>query len=522
MNVAPIPTPPTGAAANAPESVGALEMLAGLPVADGDLAGLAEVRLTPAVAAALRAALDWLGGEAGFARPLRARADDAALELVLEHLDGRALRPAGTTLAAVGGSVGRVESTRPDAPWMVRVPWQAAREQYLMVVEGDLPVALPWSAVIHIVMAGAEELAAGLSAPRAPALGSAAGEAPGEAATGELPVVLLGHGIKRGYYVADRLVWRLPAVPVETVDPPPLAGLTHAVQTEEGDCYWVADPAWLLASVADPALDVPPPPAPSPASVLVEADVDPIALALADVEPLHDPAPPRVSAPVAAPARPTAPEPPAVSPAPEPVAPPTAPPAEPPAASPAPKRVAPPPPPAAAPPAAPAAARVEPPPPPPPAQPAAPPAPARVAPAPASVPVPSAAGFRAALIAEDSLTASIFLARLLEQQGFLVRTVDRADALAAELARGDWALVCVDVELPDGRGREHLRAAREAHERAQAARPTPGALVALVRDAEDVAEAKAAGISRTLRKPFDRGALEQLLARVGGRAGGAA
>ncbi len=136
--------------------------------------------------------------------------------------------------------------------------------------------------------------------------------------------------------------------------------------------------------------------------------------------------------------------------------------------------------------------------------------------------MPSAAGFRAALIAEDSLTASIFLARLLEQQGFLVRTVDRADALAAELARGDWALVCVDVELPDGRGREHLRAAREAHERAQAARPTPGALVALVRDAEDVAEAKAAGISRTLRKPFDRGALEQLLARVGGHAGGAA
>ncbi len=103
-----------------------------------------------------------------------------------------------------------------------------------------------------------------------------------------------------------------------------------------------------------------------------------------------------------------------------------------------------------------------------------------------------------------------------------MRTVDTAAELARELVRGDWSLVCVDVELPDGRGREHLTATREAHERAHAAHAGPSALVALVRDADDLAEAQAAGISRVLRKPFDRGALAQLLGRIGLRMGGMA
>jgi len=131
-------------------------------------------------------------------------------------------------------------------------------------------------------------------------------------------------------------------------------------------------------------------------------------------------------------------------------------------------------------------------------------------------------GSRAALVAEDSITASIFLARLLEQQGFLVRTVGTAAELAAELARGDWALICVDVELPDGQGREHLRAVREASERLQAAGAGPVALIALVRDPDDVAEAQAAGITRALRKPFNREGLEILLRRIGAIAGGPA
>jgi len=459
VNAAHTSVPPAGAPDPVPETFGVVALLSGLPVVAEDLAALQEVRLAAAVASALRAVLEWLTGEVVPARPLRARADDAALEIVLERVDGRGLRAAGDLLAAVGGSLGRVESVRPEAPWVARVPIHAAREQFLMVIEGGLPIAFAWPAVIHIVMARAEELSAGLSAARVPSL--VQGPAPEDAVTGstEFPLVLLGHGLKRGYYVAERLVWRLPAVPIETVAPPPVAGLTHAVQSEEGDCYWVADPAWLLRAVEEPTLEVPGlaewAPMPEPIRVLGETDIRPIELLPADVEALEEVEPQAGLASV---------------PEPEPV--------------------------------------IE----------ALPPAP----PAPAPKAAPHAPGSRAALVAEDSITASIFLARLLEQQGFLVRTVETAAELASELARGDWALVCVDVELPDGRGRAHLRAAREAHERAHARGPGLSALVALVRDPEDVAEAQAAGISRVLRKPFDREGLEQLLRRIGAIAGGAA
>ena len=525
MNVVNPTAPLAGTPDPAPETFAAAEMLAGVSVVAEDLAGLEEVRLGAAVAGALRAALDWLAGGTRSTRPLRARADDAALEIVIEHLDGRALRAAGEALAAVGGSLGRVESVRPDAPWVVRVPIHAAREQFLMVIEGGLPVAFAWPAVIHIVMASADELNAGLSAPRVPALIAGAGPTAGEGAAGapEFPVVLLGRGLKRGYYVADRLVWRLPAIPIETVEPPPLAGLTHAVQTEEGDCYWVADPAWLLQSVADPVLEVPPPaawsPPPEPIRILGDDDVSLIELLPSEVEPFSTAEPHAASAiaPVPEPVIAPVPEPEPESvfeavpePEPEPVF----------EAVPKPEpepviEALPPTPPApetsfrAHPPqcpARPAAATV------------VPGEPREAQPAPPA----RASGFRAALVAEDSITASIFLARLLEQHGFLVRTVDTAAELARELGRGDWALVCVDVELPDARGRDHLRAVREAHERAQAAHPGLAALVALVRDPEDVAEAQAAGISRVLRKPFNREALEQLLRRMGAIAGGAA
>jgi CheY-like chemotaxis protein len=339
---------------------------------------------------------------------------------------------------------------------VVRVPIRAAREQYLMVIEGGLPVAFAWPAVIHIVMAGAGELGSGLPAPRVPAL--TAGIDPASGGDAEFPVILLGHGLKRGYYVAERLVWRLPATVIETVSPPPVAGLTHAVQTDEGDCYWVADPAWLLDSVAEPSLEVPPAPpwTPPPVRALDPADVAPIELSFDEVVPLGMLEPPPSDAARAAEARE-----------------------------------------------------------------AAPPAPPSAAPTTAPAPSAPATGFRAALVAEDSITASIFLARLLEQQGYLVRTVDSAVDLARELARGDWALVCVDVELPDGRGRDYLRAVREAHEHAHARHPGPATLVALVRDPDDLADAQAAGIPRVLRKPVTREALELLLRRVDSGAGGA-
>jgi DNA-binding response OmpR family regulator len=113
-----------------------------------------------------------------------------------------------------------------------------------------------------------------------------------------------------------------------------------------------------------------------------------------------------------------------------------------------------------------------------------------------------------ALVAEDSITARIFLARLLTRLGFDVSTVDTAAALRAELERCPWSLVCVDIELPDEAGTAFL-----AGLAARYAARTP--FVALVRDAEDRVAARRAGIERMLRKPFDHQELEQVLGRLG-------
>jgi CheY-like chemotaxis protein len=113
-----------------------------------------------------------------------------------------------------------------------------------------------------------------------------------------------------------------------------------------------------------------------------------------------------------------------------------------------------------------------------------------------------------ALVAEDSITARIFLARLLTRLNFDVSTVDTAAALRAELERRSWSLVCVDIELPDEAGTAFLAGLAARH-----AGRTP--FVALVRDAEDRVAARRAGFETMLHKPFDHQELEQVLARLG-------
>jgi CheY-like chemotaxis protein len=112
-----------------------------------------------------------------------------------------------------------------------------------------------------------------------------------------------------------------------------------------------------------------------------------------------------------------------------------------------------------------------------------------------------------ALVAEDSITARVFLMRLLEQQGFDVETVARAADLHAALPKGPWTVVFVDVELPDAHGAallDHLRGRLGGTTR----------LVALVRDLADEGVARAAGVAASLRKPFERDSLERLLTRL--------
>jgi DNA-binding response OmpR family regulator len=114
---------------------------------------------------------------------------------------------------------------------------------------------------------------------------------------------------------------------------------------------------------------------------------------------------------------------------------------------------------------------------------------------------------RRVLVIEDSITARIFLSRMLESRGFPVCAVaSGADALR-EAMRGPWWLVCADVELGDVRGAGWLRMLRD---RIGATSP----IAALVRDREDREVALAAGVSRVLRKPFDEAELSELIQRV--------
>jgi CheY-like chemotaxis protein len=444
-------------------------------------------RLLPPVAAALRAALDWLTGDSG--RPLALRAEDSLLEVSCEHIDFGGLVPATEVLAAVGANLG--PGPGPVGTWTIRVPLHTGRGVYLMLVHGGVPLAIPWHAVLRLHMGGAAGTAERESLGGWPVLKGPLGG--GARPVGEAPLALVAHGRKRGWLVADRLVWRLHAEPVALTERAPADGLVAMVETEEGERYWLADPGWLLRSVEAPSL-VKPEPRPAPQSAPEPESPAP----QPEPAPAPEPESPAPREEIAAPAPPPAP------PAPtrhaphlrlltsedverieaEEVAP-----AAPPVRAPAPAMPSPAP--ARAPGPAPGAAAGA-------AQASSPPATA----------APGRRPLRSALVAEDSITARIFLARLLTRLGFEVGTVDTAAALRAELERGPWSLACVDIELPDEAGTAFLAGLVARH----GAR-TP--FVALVRDAEDRVAARRAGIERMLRKPFDHQELEQVLGRLG-------
>jgi CheY-like chemotaxis protein len=120
-----------------------------------------------------------------------------------------------------------------------------------------------------------------------------------------------------------------------------------------------------------------------------------------------------------------------------------------------------------------------------------------------------------ALVADDSLTMRLLLARLLEKQGFAVETAASAAELTRWLAAGEWSVLFTDLELPDGGGPDWLRRLC----RLAASHPRSVHVVGLVRDGGDLDVARAAGVEDTLLKPFVHEALNALLARRGwGRA----
>jgi len=454
----------------------AAEALGDLPLMDdASRAVAARVRLTPQVSAALRAAIDWLWEGGAEPRRVRLRIEDSALEIVCPRVHVPGIGAAAKVLAAVGGNLGPAATSGRAAgnaagagQWLLRLPIAAPRPTFLMVTQDELLVALPWHAVLRVCMTPRAQFDSSIRALGLPVL---APLVPLSSAAAEYPVVLLAHGLKRAYFVADSLIWRLPAEPCAAAPDPRVPALEHAVTTEDGTLYRVADPARLLEpvaplTVADPARleeqepGLPSPqagaaatPAPAPAAgamALAKAELAPGALEAVGPDPLSEL---ELGAAVEA----VEPEPP--------------PELEPGAAAHA-------------------------------AEPDFLPEldPERVIPL----------ALRA-LVAEDSISARHALVRMLEEHELEVHAVGSAAELRVALGQGPWALVCVDTELPDARGAELLLEVRQHLDESE----PDAAMVALVRDPIDESAALKAGVPDTLRKPWGSGAVRRLLDGLG-------
>ena len=483
-----------------------LEQLGGLSFDPCE--GLANARVAAPVAAALRAVLDWLGVDDRVRTCVSVQ--DSALELSVRVTFEAGLAPAGAVLASVEGSLGAAEDER----WALRVPLATARPSFLLVRQGHVGLALPWHAVARLCMlreAERTQLAEPTLAPLVPF---------GELG-GERPAALIALGLRRAWFVADRIVWRIVAEAEDADIASPVAGLTQMVTVDDEHRYWVVDPTVLLRSVeptsvpalaprsrsslllgeehvqridaatSAPRIAVAEPSTPPPVSVQAPTVVmpleDPFAM-LDDLLPaigseVPEALPtnqPLAAAPVvaAAPSAPSAPQPASFTPkieilqsqellgpresiAPQPAT----------AVIAAPERLG----------------------------------VADVAPLEPILPRP-----RRALVVDDSLVARIFLTRMLEQRGFPVVTAENSAELWAELGSKAFGVVFVDICLPDARGRAHLERVLDLRARSR----EPFAVVVLTRDHDDELVAEGAGARLMLRKPFESTALDQLLMKL--------
>ncbi|MEO5987609.1 MAG: response regulator [Candidatus Eisenbacteria bacterium] len=421
---------------------GVIEQLAGLTLEGAD--GLDDVRCTAPVAGALRAVLDWLAVDAR--SRTRVQVQDSALELSIRVSFPGGLAAAGAVLASVDGCIGAGADDR----WALRVPLASARPSFLLLRQGHLGLALPWHAVARLRMLRSGEHTQ-LDEPVLPPF-AASGDV-----SGDRPAALLAHGLRRAWFVADRIIWRIAAEPEEPETAAPVAGLSQVIRVEGGESYWIIDAAWMLRGV-DPA-PVPAPAARSRPSLLLGSDaVQPITAASAPTPESEDPFAaldellPSLAPDEPAPAK--------FTPTVEVVR---------------------------------SEAAMQ----------------GKSDPDPVDVP---RVRPRRALVVDDSLVARIFLGRLLEQRGFPVISGENAAELWAGLKSQEFGVVFVDVCLPDARGRAHLERVLELRARS----PRPFDVVVLTRDAEDEELARAAGASFTLRKPFESAALDlvlQLLSR---------
>jgi CheY-like chemotaxis protein len=145
-----------------------------------------------------------------------------------------------------------------SAPWIVRVPAFATRPSYLMAERGGARIAIPWHAVLELRMApGGDADHASHGARSFTPLAHDVIDAGAAPLRYEQPVVLVAHGLKRGYCTVERLIWRMAATPCAL---PPNApdGTTEAVATDDGEVFVVASPERLLAQIDTPSFQAHP------------------------------------------------------------------------------------------------------------------------------------------------------------------------------------------------------------------------------------------------------------------------
>ena len=500
---------------------------------------VARAQVTLPVAAALRAALDWIGADTGGV--VRVHVHDAALTLTSRVTHEPGLGPSGAVLALSGGAL----LPEPDGRWALRVPLHVDRPAYLLARQGELSLALPWHAVAKLRIAD-DTARAVMTEPSLPPW------SPLTRTSGERPAALLALGLTRAWLHMDHIVWRVFARPEPAQPRDAVPGGRHVVRTADGGEYWVVDAAEALAST--PALATPPVQARPRVSPVTEPSVTSEASPADALDPVQsEPASPRTGAtgpavhdpleqelldswrgpipgepdtneplgsddveepvelerthvePVPAAKQPGSSErsasgygeaapaeliarelrvlgpadvrPRHRAPEPEPVA------------SPAPE---PQPVPAAEAPVTPATAA-----------PATPAAPARGASQPGKR---AGAAGRRALIVDDSLIARLTLGRVLENEGWSVEWVERAADMWEALRESDWNAVFVDVSLPDASGRAHLQALTGVQRAFE--------MIALTREPAEDRMARASGIRWVLRKPFEPEDLEQFVRRL--------
>ena len=235
-------------------TVRVIDALADLPFTSRhDDETIRRARLAAPTAAALRAALEWTGGEARPSSPFELSLVDDALEVTCVASDQAGVTAAHAVLGPVGGQIGPWLADA-AGQWVVRVPLATPRLRFLMVEQGGVKLALPWTSVLRIMMWPADEaeLDARARAHHVPLLAPLVALRVGGA---EWPVLMIASGLLRGLLIADRLIWRLSAEPHEVAHPGP-ANLERAVRTDDGEIYWCVDPARLLEPLPLPAFSL--------------------------------------------------------------------------------------------------------------------------------------------------------------------------------------------------------------------------------------------------------------------------